>query len=124
MTRKTSAQLDREIASASAPPAATAPKRITAALHKKLRKTLFVVIKEALLDRKYNSKRMTTSDYDQAGDDAIRIAGLKGRAVCQGSDWGVDIWEVFPGGERSANPITGYFADDDEEDLMEGEDWP
>ena len=123
MPRKTSKQLDREIATALSTPPSASSGRLTAAEVRRLKKAIPVAVKEALLDHRHHV--MTHDHYLRAMHDAIKAAGLEGRVAGQPGDFGFDIWEVRNGEpDIDSGPIAGYFAEDDEEDLMEGEDWP
>jgi hypothetical protein len=106
---KTPAQLDREIKESLAStktgrhhstikdtPVA-AHKRLTKTQIQKLRVELRKAIKVEQGEAEYHQRYMNEDDYQRAGDNAIKAAGVYGKAAGQSGDNGVEIWEVVPG---------------------------
>ena len=116
---KTPAQLDREIKESLAG-AKTGRHHSTikgtAATHKRLTKTqiqkLRVELRKAIRYEKSDAVRrssyMKHDDYERAAADAIRAAGLQGRAAAQPGDSGVEIWETIPGAGTVGDQIAEY----------------
>jgi hypothetical protein len=104
-TKKSARQLDAEISQALAKttspisPVATPAKhkRLTKAQIKKLRVELRKAIKVEQEEAEYRHRYMNEDDYQRAGDNAIKAAGIYGKAAGQAGDDGVEIWEVVPG---------------------------
>lgn len=91
MSRKTSAQLDREIAAA----LQGVPARLSKAVRAKLGVALRRQIKNEAISAGF--RRMRHNDYQRAAESAIKTCGLYGRAVAQANDLGVEIFEVVGG---------------------------
>jgi hypothetical protein len=117
---KTPAQLDREIkeslagakagrhhATIKSTPVAT-HKRLTKTQIQKLRVELRKTIRYEKADAVRRRSYMKHDDYERAAADAIRAAGLQGRAAAQPGDSGVEIWEILPGIGPVGDQIAGY----------------
>ena len=98
MSRKKSPkQLDAEIAAtlAGSSKNATPQGRLSKTLRLKLRGKLRRVVKEA--QQFAGGRLLRHDDYQQAGEDAIKLCGLYGRVAAQAGDQGVEIWEIVDG---------------------------
>jgi hypothetical protein len=106
---KSAKQIEAEIASALAKPAAAAtPKRLTAAQIKKLGVELRKAVKYAQSEAKHQLRHMEHDDYERAAADAFRATGIQRQAAAQPSDDGVEIWEIIPGVGPVGDQIASY----------------
>ena len=100
MTKKSPAQLDREIAEALQDKPAQ-PTRLMqhARLSKAVRAKLGVTLRRMIKNEKIlmGHRSMRHDDYQHAGEAAIKASGLYGRAAAQAGDDGVEIFEIVDG---------------------------
>lgn len=96
--KRSAAELEREIAASLVKPRAArkAPARMSNTDRKKLGAALRRAVKSELADIG-GYRRMRHDDYQRAGEAAISVAGLRGRAAAQASDDGVEIFEIVAG---------------------------
>ena len=94
--RKTGKQLDAEVAAfLHEKPTKAKATRLSKAMHAKLRATLRRTVQDEI--QAAGSRELGHDEYQRAGEDAIKICGLYGRAVAQAGDSGVEIWEIVNG---------------------------
>jgi hypothetical protein len=108
MTKKSGAQLEREIAtSLRAPGSPPIAPRTPARLSKTTRMKLGAALRREVKNEKLlaGGRWLRHDDYERAAENAIKACGLYGRAAAQPSDDGVEIFEIVDG-----EPFVDYGA--------------